>query len=136
MIGLDTNAFLRWLAADALPAADAPQVEAVARLLGAGEADPVFISDVVLAETVWTLARRMGQSRAEIGAVLGAILEEPRIRLERPDAVAEARAAYILGGPGFADHLIGGLGRIAGCRTTFTFDRRAATLSTFTAIDV
>lgn len=133
MIGLDTNALLRWLAADAMPPEDQPQVEAVARLLAADE-ESVHISDVVLAETVWTLAKRMGLTREEVGDAVLALIDEPRVRFAQPGAVAEARAAHALGGPGFADHLIGATARLAGCRTTFTFDRAAGRLSDFTPI--
>jgi predicted nucleic-acid-binding protein len=125
VIGLDSNALLRWLAADALPPEDASQVEAVERLLAASE-EPVFVSLVVLAETVWTLKDRMRQSRAEIVVAVGALLDEPRVALAEAGAVAEARDAYAAGGAGFADHLLGALAAQAGCRTTFTFDKRAA----------
>jgi predicted nucleic-acid-binding protein len=134
MIALDTNALMRWLLADILPPEDAPQVEAVgAAVESAGSA--VLVPAVVAAELAWLLRTRLRMDRAQTGAVLRRLAEDPRISVEHDPAFGAALDAFARGGPGFVDHLLGQIARACGAATTLTFDRAAGRLSTFTALD-
>ena len=104
MIAVDTNVLLRYLLHDDL--AQAARADAV---FDAGET--VLITDVVLVETVWTLAgRRYRLSRPALVAVLERLFGEPNIRFEDDQVVWRALQAYksveSSKGAGFADALI------------------------------
>ena len=67
MIGFDTNALIRLLVED-----DAPQAAAVRKRLAALDnvAEAVFLNDIVLVETLWTLRRSYGFERAQLHDLL------------------------------------------------------------------
>ena len=88
MIVLDTNVLLRYLLHD--DEAQAARADAVF-----GGAETVLITDVVLAETVWTLSgRKYRLARAELVAVLERLFSEPSIRFEDGQVVWRALQAY------------------------------------------
>ena len=133
MIAVDTNALFRWLLADILPPEDAAQTAAIGTALDDG-GNPVFLSTVVMAELVWLLRSRLRLDRGQIAAILQSILTDPRIVVQQAKAFVAATAAFARGGPGFVDHLIGQIALTEGARTTLTFDKGAARLSTFTLL--
>lgn len=133
MIGLDTNALLRWLFDESVWPDDPGQIAVIRRVVAEAGA-PVHVNDVVLAESVWVMRARLGLSRVDLAAALRAMLDSPALVIDRREAVAEALARFESGGGGFADHLIGALNRLAGCSTTLTFDRAAAKSPDFTAL--
>lgn len=76
MIAADTNVLLRYLLRDG----DA-QAERARRIFE--RAARILITDVVLAETVWTLTgRRYGATKADLIAVVDNLLQEPNVRFE------------------------------------------------------
>ena len=88
MIVLDTNVLLRYLLHD--DEAQAVRADAIF-----GGAETVLITDVVLAETVWTLSgRKYRLARAELVAVLERLFSEPSIRFEDGQVVWRALQAY------------------------------------------
>lgn len=110
MIAVDTNVLLRYLLHD--DEAQAARAEAV---FEAGET--VLITDVVLAETVWTLAgRRYRLTEAELAGTLERLFSDPYIRFEDNRTVWRALQAFRGAVPvdetgsarsvGFADALI------------------------------
>ena len=110
MIAVDTNVLLRYLLHD-----DEAQAARAEVVFEAGEI--VLITDVVLAETVWTLAgRRYRLTEAELAGVLERLLSDPYIRFEDNRTVWRAVQAFrgaalegetgSAGGVGFADTLI------------------------------
>ena len=110
MIAADTNVLLRYLLHD-----DEAQAARADAVFSAG--GTVLITDVVLAETVWTLSgRKYRLARAELAAVLERLFSEPNIRFEDDRTVWRAVQAYkstapaVGAGPakgaGFADALI------------------------------
>ncbi len=131
MIGVDTNALLRWLMADILPPEDRPQIAAIAAALEK-EGAQVFVSAVVMAELVWVLRTRAKLKREHIAEAVAGIVADPRLVVEHADAFRKAVSAFGEGGPGFVDHLIGQIARALGASTTLTFDRDAGRLDTFT----
>ena len=88
MIAVDTSVLLRYLLHD-----DEAQAARADAVFAAGES--VLITDVVLAETVWTLAgRKYRLGRAELAAVLERLFSEPNVRFEDDQVVWRALQAY------------------------------------------
>jgi len=133
MIAIDTNALLRWLLAEILPAEDAPQVAAIAAAVGA-EDEPVFVSAVVMAELAWLLRSRARLDRERIAALIDRIATDRRIVVEHAASLHAAVTDFAKGGPGFVDHMIGQIALDTGARTTLTFDRAAGRLPNFTLL--
>ncbi len=122
MIGIDTNVLLRFLVDD-----DVEQNESARRFMAERtEDDPVYLSAVVLAETVWVLRRRLGYSQRQITEMLRRLLgsveaviefaEELEVALLEPDATISD----------LADCLVAWAALKAGCSRVVTFDRKAA----------
>jgi predicted nucleic-acid-binding protein len=123
VIGIDTNVLLRAILDD-----DPSQSSAAKALIEAAKAagETIRVDRLVLAEAVWTLARRYRYTREQLVEVVEALSAVPELRLEDGRAVAEALAVFRDGRLDFADALIGVLNRRAGCAATYTFDRGAA----------
>ena len=132
MIAVDTNVVLRRLLDD-----DAAQSERARRLFEA-EAD-VLITDVVLAEAVWTLkGKRYKATHNDIIAVIMGLLGERNVVFESRQAVwsalndfAAAHAASRSEATDFADALIINKAKVTAQRRgkryrgTYTLDRAA-----------
>ena len=89
MIAVDTNVLLRRLLND-----DAKQAEKARQLFESRE--PVLITDVVLAETIWTLTgKRYGARKEDIAAVVTGLLEEHNVVFESRQAVWSALNDYL-----------------------------------------
>ena len=108
MIAVDTNVLLRYLLHD-----DPEQAPLADRLFDGVE--DVLITDVVLAETAWTLmGRKYGLSAQGLIGVVERLFSEPKVRFEDDQAVWRALQAYRgaagVGSPtmGFADALVVG----------------------------
>jgi predicted nucleic-acid-binding protein len=131
LIGLDANVVVRYLTND-----DPVQSPKAARLFeeDLSEDNPGFVAAVVLAEVVWVLRRRYGQSRPQIAATVQGMLAADRLLLEHPQAVAGAVLAMMRDNVDFTDALIAGIGADLGCAHTVTFDRRASRLPGFALI--
>lgn len=120
MIGVDTNILLRLLTED-----DAAQLAAVHRLLTPLDnvAESVFINDIVLVETLWTLRRSYGRNKDDVLAVLHALLSAVTFRFENRDFLTKALSLYENSSADFSDCLIVAKNSGAGCDYTATFDR-------------
>ena len=110
MIAADTNVLLRYLLRD-----DEAQAARADAVFDAGET--VLITDVVLAEAVWTLSgRKYRLAKTDLVAVIERLFSEPNIRFEDDQVVWRALQAYrstasadeakARKGAGFADALI------------------------------
>jgi predicted nucleic-acid-binding protein len=110
MIAVDTNIVLRRLLQD-----DKAQAAKANDLFDG--ADAVLITDVVLAETAWTLSgRRYGLTREQIVVALTSLFQERTARFESVDAAWKALRDYAEATPikrggnvhiaGFADAMI------------------------------
>ncbi len=134
MIGIDTNILLRWLLDDSIVPDDAPhQTNLVLRLV-LEEEESFFVNHVVIAETIWALKNKVGQSKAVIEEVMRRLLSSFNVEIDRKDTVEEALASFLAHPGDFADHLIGKINRHAGCRTTMTFDKAATKSPDFTQL--
>lgn len=128
MIGLDTNVLLRFLVKD-----DAAQGERSARAIrqAAVRREPVFVGTIVLCEMVWVLTSRYGYGKPDIVRVLTDILDADGFEIAERDVVRAAVDDYRAHKADFADCLIGRTNQAAGCRETWTFERRLKALETF-----
>ena len=125
MIGLDTNVLVRYLAQDD-PLQSPKATELIERRLT--EREPGFISLVAMAETVWVFDRLYRLTGGEISNAVERMLQADTLVIQNEQEVFAAMIALRTGTGSFADALIGGLARWAGCEVTFTFDKKAAKL--------
>lgn len=128
MIGIDTNLLLR------LIVADEPKQAIAARnfmLANCSAEEPGFVSEIVLTELVWTLARVYGFPRNRIADAIEQILETTNLDVGSAADVMHALGDYRNGSADFADSLLGGSNVTAGCVYTITFDRKTAKLPGF-----
>lgn len=122
MIGIDTNVLLRFLVDD-----DPEQNLAARRMLSACDADdPVFISSVTLAETVWVLTKTLGYPVRDVSAMLRDLLASDGVVMEHGDELGLLLGQDAVPAVELADYLIAWSGLAAGCTRTVTFDRRSA----------
>ena len=120
MISLDTNVLVRYLVED-----DARQAALAAALIERviRKNESLFVSDVVICETVWVLSAAYRFGRAEIAAVLRDVLRARHLAFAAPDQLILALAAFAAGKGDFADYLIREHARAAGYAEVATFDK-------------
>ena len=120
MIALDTNVLVRFLVTD-----DAEQsAAAVALIERAITADAtLYLSEIVVAETVWVLSRSYRFTRAEIAAILHRLLAARHLVFGRGERITRALHHFETGKGDFADYLIAEDARAAGADQIATFDR-------------
>jgi predicted nucleic-acid-binding protein len=119
MIGIDTNILLRlWLDDD--PA----QNKRIDALLAEHGCTPgsLLVTDVVLAEAVWTLRSAFDQDEAAQLTAVRSLLEETAFAFEDREAVTRAVAQFEAGSCGFSDCLVVAKHAQQGCDFTATFD--------------
>ena len=123
MIAFDTNVLVRFLVKD-----DPEQCARAAALVEEAVASDrkVFLSDLVLAETVWVLSRAYKFPGVRILETLDMLLSSRSIVVESPDRARRALRLATQSTIGFADALIKERSREFGCHTLYTFDRRLA----------
>jgi predicted nucleic-acid-binding protein len=120
VIALDTNVLVRFLVED-----DAKQSAAAAAVVERAVAadEPLFVSDLVLCETVWVLSGSYRVPRSEIIALLRELARARHLTFAEPDQLTRALDAYAKGRGDLADYLIREHARAAGCDMVVTFDR-------------
>jgi predicted nucleic-acid-binding protein len=120
VIALDTNVLVRYLVED-----DAKQTAAAAALIDRviADDDTLFVSDVVVCETVWVMSVSYGVRRAEIAGVLRSLFRARHLTFAAADQLIRALDTYEAGKGDFADYLIREHARAAGCEDVATFDR-------------
>jgi predicted nucleic-acid-binding protein len=103
MIGIDTNILLRlWLNDD--PA----QNDLIDSLLAEHGSTPasLLVTDVVLAESIWTLRSAFAQDKAAQLIAVRSLLNEIAFAFEDRDAVERAVSLFEQGTCGFSDCLV------------------------------
>jgi predicted nucleic-acid-binding protein len=120
MIALDTNVLVRFLVED-----DKAQSAKAARLVERAVArnERLFVSDLVLCETVWVMLSAYQVPRAAVGEVLGQLLQAAHLSFRDMDGLQRALEAFAAGKGDFADYVIQEHARAAGCDVVVTFDR-------------
>jgi predicted nucleic-acid-binding protein len=120
VIALDTNVLVRFLVVDD-KAQSAKASKLVERAVVRNEA--LFVSDVVICETVWVLLAAYRLSRAQVGDILGQLLKAAHLSFRDVDGLVRALEAFVAGKGDFADYVIKEQARAAGCEGVATFDR-------------
>jgi predicted nucleic-acid-binding protein len=125
MIGIDTNVVVRLVVAD-----DADQTRRARKLIdqSLGRDEPVLVSLLVLLESEWVLRSRYRFGREALLNIFRALLEARELVFEDEPALEEALFHWKDSPCGFADCLIAAHNRQMGCRSTATFDGKAARL--------
>ena len=130
MLGIDTNVLVRFLVRD-----DEAQFEKARKLIrrevAAGQR--VFVNQLVLMETEWVLRSRYAVPKNQIVEAVSGLLNATDVQFEDEPAIEEALFIWKDSIADFADCLIGAKNRRLGCRTTATFDAKAARLPGFVA---
>ena len=126
VIGIDTNVLLRWLVDDPVIATHGDRQRALAVDLIENSGERFFINQIVLAETIWVLRRKMKHESAVVAGLVERLLQLSDAVVQDATSVAVAVQAFRAGPGDFADHLIGAVNAAEGCRTTWTFDQAAA----------
>lgn len=120
MIALDTNVLVRFLVEDD-PAQSAAAAALIDHAVDVG--DEIFVSDIVLCETVWVLSGSYRVARPTIVDALRELLRARHLTFTAPDQLSRALDAFARNRGDFADYLIREHARAAGCETVATFDR-------------
>ena len=125
MLGLDTNVLVRLLIED-----DPAQTRRARNLVDVAVAhdEVVLVSLPVLLEAEWVLRSRYEMAPEAILGLFRAALETRELAFEDEAAVEEALFNWQEDLSGFSDCLIVAHNRQLGCRSTATFDARAARL--------
>ena len=90
MIAIDTNVVLRYLLVD-----DEIQAKKATKLIDSNES--VYVSNVVLAETIWTLkGKKYKLTPAQIDQTITALFEQTNIVIQNDDLVWRALIDYRL----------------------------------------
>jgi len=131
MIGIDTNVLIRHLTQD-----HTEQAKRASALIeqACSVDEPGYINRVVICEIIWVLERAYRYERAVIAQCIETILRTADLRVENEKAVWQALASYQKGYD-VADVLIGVTNQLAGANQTYTFDKKAAELSTFMSVE-
>ena len=120
MIGIDTNILLRlWLNDD--PAQN-KRIDALLAEHGSAPGS-LLVTDVVLAEAVWTLRSAFDQDKTAQLLAVRSLQEETAFAFEDREAVDRAVTLFAEGSCGFSDCLIIAKHTRLGCDFTATFDR-------------
>ncbi len=121
MIGLDTNILLRLWLND-----DQAQNRRLDALLAEHGSTPgsLLISDVVLAEALWTLRSAYAQDKSAQLLAVRSLLEEAAFAFEDREVVVLAASMFENSACGFVDCLVAARHARLGCDFTATFDRR------------
>ena len=131
MIGLDTNVVVRLLTQD-----DVRQSRRVDKLIATAQAnaDPLYLSVIVLCEVAWVLRSAYGYQRDDVVRAIEALLAVAEIVIEDRDLTARALLDYKHGPADLSDYLIGYRNNRAGCHATATFDRKLSTSKIFSVL--
>lgn len=120
MIALDTNLLVRYLVDD--DPAQARRAAAVVERAVARD-EPLYVSQIVVCETVWVLSAGYGFGRDAVASTLENLFRARHLQHEDLDSLRRALEAYRAGRGDFADYLIRERARAAGCDHVVTFDR-------------
>jgi predicted nucleic-acid-binding protein len=120
VITVDTNVLVRFLVED-----DARQSGAAAALVerAVQSEDALYVSGIVLCETVWVLTVSYRVPRLDVVKALQDLLRAKHLTFDYPDRLARAVDAFATGRGDFADYLVREEGFAAGCSSVATFDR-------------
>ncbi|WP_429923918.1 PIN domain-containing protein [Agrobacterium vitis] len=122
MIGIDTNILLRLTLQDD----DIQTKQALALADSLTQDQPGFVNSAVLLEFIWTARRQVKMSKEELKIILSGFLDSENLVLEDENVIELTLDEMDRSSEEFADIFIALKNRELGCRTTMTFDRKAA----------
>lgn len=121
MIGIDTNILLRlWLDDDP---AQSRRIDALLAEHGSAP-QSLLVTDVVLAEAVWTLRSAFELDKSAQLTAVCSLLGETAFAFEDREAVVRAAALFEHSACGFSDCLVVAKHALLDCKFTATFERR------------
>jgi len=124
MIGLDTNIIVRALTND--DPVQSPAAQGLLRSLSPEE--PGYVTLIALVEVVWVLRQTYGYQRELLLDVVEKLLGSAELMIEQADRVRDAVTQARAVNRELPDVLIALGSSQAGCRKTYTFDRRATNI--------
>ncbi|HEY6516432.1 MAG TPA: type II toxin-antitoxin system VapC family toxin [Steroidobacteraceae bacterium] len=120
MRAVDTNVLVRLVVRD-----DAQQAQAAEKFIARG----AWVSQLVLAETIWVLDAVYGRTAEQIASAVDMLLNHKELTLQDSDAVTSALEVFRKRPAlGFSDCLVVEIARKAGHVPLGTFDRDLAKL--------
>ncbi|HET7266491.1 MAG TPA: type II toxin-antitoxin system VapC family toxin [Oleiagrimonas sp.] len=120
MRAIDTNVLVRLIARD-----NRQQVERSERFIAGG----AWVSNLVLAESVWVLQSVYGLRKAQLATAIDMLLEHRQLVLEGAGAVRTALDDFVANrGVGFTDCLIVAIARDNGHVPVGSFDKKLSRL--------
>lgn len=131
-IGIDTNILIRFITNDDPDQADL--VEALFESLQKENAT-FLVNEVVLAELDWVLTHVYKYSKEGFLKTINQLFETENIAFHNPHLVKKACKLYTHSGADFSDCYISVINNNFGCKTTYTFDKQASQLSSFTLLE-
>ncbi len=131
MTAVDTNVIIRFLVRD-----DAKQAEIAYRRLKQAETsrEVLFVTLIVVVETIWVLETAYGKSRAEVLDSIENMRRMPVFEFEKDEVVERVVTEGRTGKADLADLLIAHSAQSSGCNDGITFDKGAARIPFFTLL--
>lgn len=131
-VGIDTHILVRFITND-----DPVQADEVERVfLSSEDQDVTFlINEVVLAELDWVLTHVYKYRKEDFLKTVYQLFETENIAFNNPKIVKKACKLYTDKNADFSDCYLGVINDNLNCETTYTFDKKAAILSSFTLLD-
>ena len=83
----------------------------------------MYISDIVLCESVWVLQGVYGLARHQLGLTLQQLAAARQLAFDSSDRLQRAIQSFAAGRGDFADYMIRERARAAECETVLTFDQ-------------
>lgn len=115
MRAVDTNVLVRLIVRD-----DSQQVQAAEKFIARG----AWVSQLVLAETIWVLDAVYGRTAEQIASAVDMLLNHKELTLQDSDAVTSALESFRKRpAVGFSDCLVVAIAKKAGHVPLGTFDR-------------
>lgn len=126
---LDTNVLIRHLTGD-----PPDQASRATACLASAQPRQLLLLDLHLAETVFVLETRYGQTRADVARLIAAIMGLAAIDMEHPRRIARAAELYIDPGLDFADAYLIAAVEQGGLAEVVSFDEFDAKLRRSSAV--
>ena len=128
MKAIDTNVLVRFLVND-----EPRQSKVAHNLFYEAELarDRLYVSNMVLLETIWVLESAYDVDRESLLETLNELLLMPVLALESRELIQAVLVSARTGKADLSDLFIGHAAQLAGCETTLTFDKVAARLPVF-----
>lgn len=123
MVALDTNILVRFLVAD-----DEMQTQKVYGIFKHAETDKtqLFVSQLVLLETIWVLESAYDRSRVEIINAIESLILLPFLKFEKHDAIHNFISSSKSFDFDLSDMLIAYSAKYEKCDAVLTFDKKAS----------